>query len=445
MRRNKVPNQIYAAIIVLFGLAAYANSQQQFSKPLGDTLYIKDVVQSALSNNDQATAARLMEQSAMKKTGYEGAWDDPMLMVGVVNLPTSFDFKEDMMTMKMIGVSQNIPYSGYKWFQSKAAKAQAQVSRQDRFGIELALAAAAKTAFYELYYRQSILADLIGQKDLGAQVVATVAAKLRSDQANQADFEAAQADQWRLESQILSAQQDVDAAVLNLFAIMGRKSDTTIPNLAVPLAAATTPAQVAIPDTPDEWLSQAQSYYPPLQRLKWQSKSYAYQATSSRRMRWPMFGLSANYGFREDSPMEKRDDMVGFEATFSVPIFSWHAQGQMAASMKAMKLEAEAESRQLWREVEANLRALHKRAIRLSQSMSLYKDKIIPADENAFQSALAGMAANSVPLAKLLNYYSTIYKDHIVYNQTSLELARTIIEIERYTTDPEKLAGLQNK
>jgi hypothetical protein len=37
------------------------------------------------------------------------AWDDPMLMPGVTTLPTSFDFSEDMITMKMVEVSQSIP------------------------------------------------------------------------------------------------------------------------------------------------------------------------------------------------------------------------------------------------------------------------------------------------------------------------------------------------
>jgi hypothetical protein len=125
--------------------------------------------------------------------------------------------------------------------------------------------------------------------------------------------------------------------------------------------------------------------------------------------------------------------MVSFQMSISVPIFSGHQEGNMAASMEAMRLSTEAEARQLSREIKANLRALHQRALRLSQSKALYQDKIIPADENAFRSSLAGFTANKIPFANLLSYASSIYKDRVIFYQTSFELARAMAEIMRYT------------
>ena len=112
------------SIIVFICLLSNANAQSPNSEKQG-TLSLSDVIQNVLKNNDQAAAARYMEKAAQKKIGIAGAWDDPMLMLGVVNLPTSFDFKEDMMTMKMIGISQNIPYAGQKSSLGHAARADA--------------------------------------------------------------------------------------------------------------------------------------------------------------------------------------------------------------------------------------------------------------------------------------------------------------------------------
>jgi cobalt-zinc-cadmium efflux system outer membrane protein len=391
-----------------------------------DTLRMTTVIDAAIKNNDRMAAARYMELSAQKKIGPAGAWDDPMLMLGIINLPTSFIFNEDMMTMKMIGISQNIPYAGQKSSLSRAAKAEAQAAMEDRRLAELDLTAAAIVAYSELYYRQRILAALYIQKNMSEQVTASVSAKLQVNQANQADFEAAQADQWRFESEILSAQQEVDVAALNLNALMGKEPDSMIPMLAEP-------SFMNLPENANTLIEMAQADYPPLQKLQRQAQSYAYQATASRRMRWPMLGLSADYGFRENMPMEKQKDMVSFQMSISVPIFSGHQEGNMAASMEAMRLSTEAEAHQLSRDIKANLRALHQRALRLFQSKALYQDKIIPADENAFRSSLAGFTANKIPFANLLSYASSIYKDRVIFYQTSFELARVMAEITRYT------------
>jgi hypothetical protein len=71
-----------------------------------DTLHIDQVIQDVVRHNDRAAAMRHMEEAAASRVGPAGAWDDPMLMLGVANLPTSFDFSEDMMTMKMVGLRQ---------------------------------------------------------------------------------------------------------------------------------------------------------------------------------------------------------------------------------------------------------------------------------------------------------------------------------------------------
>jgi len=164
---------------------------------------------------------------------------------------------------------------------------------------------------------------------------------------------------------------------------------------------------------------------------------YAFSSTSAKRMRGPMLKLSANYGLRADTPMEDRMDMLGFQAEFSLPIFSGRRQGDMALSMDAMRQSADADAVQMWREVEADLKTMHNKIRRLSESLGLYHDRITPADEDAYNSAFAGYSANREMFADLLMRAVTIYRDRIMAHRLAWELARTIAEVEKYTTDPE--------
>ena len=400
-----------------------------------DSLHLDQVIGDVIRHNNRVAAARYMEAAAIAKAGPAGAWDDPMLMLGVANLPTSFDFSMDPMTMKMIGLSQNIPYAGQKGLQAKAAKAEAEVATEDRRAMEIDLVMAARFAFADLFYRSRSLADLTAQNDLLKDVVASATAKLAADQTGQDEVLGTQAEQWRLQTQLLEAQQMVDESRYSLNILRGL--DVTAPSL--PLA---TPTAFDSPPTPDAWLAAARQNYPPLQRLFRQSEAYGYSSSAARRMSWPMLGLSANYAVRSDTEMEKRDNMIGFQANISLPVFSGRQQKQMAVSMDAMRKGVDDEAVQKWREVEARLRLLHTTALNLKQTMDIYRDRIIPAAEDAFRSALSGYSSNRVPYTNVLMFANGIYRDHLALNQVANQFARTMAEIESYTVDPGSYAAI---
>lgn len=390
-----------------------------------DSLTVERVVGEVLAHNDRVGAARLMERSAREKAASAGAWNDPMLMLGVQNLPTSLDFKEDMMTMKMLGLSQDIPYSGFKGLESKAAKAEAEAEGKTREEVEREMVVAARMAYYNYYYQNEILKELESQRQIAEQVVDAAAAKLRANQGTQEDMLAAQSDLWRIETEILSAKQLLDEARFDLNSLRGADVNTEI-------GAIESPEIGTIPDSAEAWLAQAEENYPPLRRLAYQSESYQYSARAAGRMRWPMLNLSGNYGFRADSEMEKRDNMIGVQASLSIPIFSIGQQSRMSRSMKAMSESADAEARQLRKDIEARLRSLLHRAQRLKESLRIYKEMIVPTSEQALKSAFAGYAANRSSFQTVYNYASAIYRDKILVHQIANELASTMAEAEKY-------------
>ncbi|MEW5702609.1 MAG: TolC family protein [Candidatus Zixiibacteriota bacterium] len=436
------PIPMVAVVAVAFAISAASLRAQAGSaapdsggtSPSG-VLLLDTVVAQALRHNDRALAVRYMEEAAKARIGPAGAWDDPMLMVGVANLPTSFDFREDGMTMEMLGLSQSIPYAGQKGLQAKAAAADAAVAGEDRRQVQLDLITAAKSAYFDLYYRRLTLADLRGQHALLEQVALAARAKLTTGLANQEDVAAAEADVARLGAEILAAEQTIDEASYNLNALRGVDSASPAPALA-------DPPMPIVPDSVAPWLAAAMAHYPPLRRLEHQAEGYGLSAAAARRMQWPMLNLQATYGLRQDTPSERRD-VVGVQATLSLPVFAGRQQGQMARAMLAMQRSVDADAAQLWRETEATLRTLHRRAVRLAASLSLYNERIIPAAQEAYESAFAGYSVDRTPFIALLSYATAIYRDRIMAQKIANELARTAAEAERYTTDADLLPAVR--
>lgn len=395
---------------------------------------MQEVVGQVIRANNRIAAARYMERSAEANIGAAAAWPDPMLMLGLENAPTNFDLDMDPMTMKMIGISQEIPYAGYLGLQRRAARAEAEAAAAERRTTAVDLATAAKLAYIDLYFKQRNLQDLNRQRELLDQVITSATAKLRANQATQDEVLAAQADLWRLESMILSLEQEIDAARINLNSLRGVDAGTSIPPLAPP-------DFPPVPDSPSALIESANSHYPALAQLERQAESFRLSGAASRRMVWPMLALEAEYGFRSGFDMglhgeeEPRDNMVSLRANISLPIFSGGQQRSMARSMEAMSQSTTAEAAQLRRDIEAAIVSLHQRAQRLSQSLNLYQNRIIPAAEDAYRSALAGYTANRTPLTTLLNYEVNIYRDRITVTQLAMDLTRTLAEIERYTTN----------
>jgi outer membrane protein TolC len=233
---------------------------------------------------------------------------------------------------------------------------------------------------------------------------------------------------------MLEAEHMINESRYSLNLLRGLDVSSEVPPLAEP-------APVELPLSPDPWLAAAREHYPPLQKLARQSESYAFSGDAARRMSWPMLGLSGTYGFRADTETEKRDNMVGFLATLSLPIFSGRQQSQMAVSMDAMRQSVDAEAIQYGREIEARVRLLHMIALHQQQSVALYRDRILPASRDAFQGSLAGYAANRTAFTGVLSYATSIYRDRLMQNQFSAQLERTLAEIESYTRDPRTLAA----
>jgi outer membrane protein TolC len=425
--------------VSIFALSAlYSNvlAQTEQTTPLRiDTLTIEQTINDVIRHNDRLTAAQFMQQAAEKKAASMSGWPDPMLMFGIENAPTNFDLDMDDMTMPMIGISQTIPYSGQSGLEKRAAKAEAAAALFDQQRMQVDMVLAARMAYAEFYYRSAILTDIGIQYDLLDMVIASAKSKLTTNQGTQAEVLAAQAEQWRMQTELYEADHMVDESRHMLNIMRGAEVDAVI---AVPVP----PSTITIPERPDEWIALAYSNTVQLQQLSRKSESYALSSSAARRMNWPMFGVSASYGFRSGYSTDhtglstERDDMISLQASVSVPIFWRGRNNRMAESMKAMQSSTDAEAVLLRKEIESKVRLMHLMVLHLQESVKLYANNIIPADQDAFQSALAGYTANRMSFTELLEYVQTIYKDRRMLSQFSSQFAQVSAEIQSYIEAP---------
>ena len=90
---------------------------------------LNDLIEEALSKNPDVLAAKSKWEVLRERPPQAGSLDDPMVGLGIVNLPTdTFNFRNEDMTMKEISVTQQVPYPGKRGLRSEMAQKEAEAA-----------------------------------------------------------------------------------------------------------------------------------------------------------------------------------------------------------------------------------------------------------------------------------------------------------------------------
>ena len=87
---------------------------------------LADLLSEAVANNPELAAARSERDAAQQRIAPAGALEDPMLELGVINAPLDpLSLRREDMTMKMLGLSQKLPFAGKRDLRRAVATADA--------------------------------------------------------------------------------------------------------------------------------------------------------------------------------------------------------------------------------------------------------------------------------------------------------------------------------
>jgi outer membrane protein TolC len=113
---------------------------------------LDDYIKIALENNPELKSYKLQVDILEKRIKQASTPSDPMLMLGVANLPTNLSFTMDMMTMKEIGVTQMIMFPVKYSLMGKMAQKDYEIAKEIYELKELELISDVKMLYFEIYY-----------------------------------------------------------------------------------------------------------------------------------------------------------------------------------------------------------------------------------------------------------------------------------------------------
>jgi outer membrane protein TolC len=348
--------------------------------PLG----LDQALELAGQRSQAARAARAGASGAAEAARAAGQLPDPMLSVGVDNLPVTGPDRlrttADSMTMKRVGVSQ-------EWVSSekralRQAAAQAQVGRESVVE-RVALADArlqTALAFLDAYFAgESFKLTTLTEHHVHEE---TEAAKARLSSSTGSSQEVLQLTAARGVAEDESAEvlQVQAAAVVALQRWVGVRPE-----------ALTTPTLPALPGE--------QAYvaaHPTVLQAERDMEVARAEASSAAANRRPNWTWQASYGQRTGF-----SDMVSVGVTIPLPVSPGERQDRETAAKLALVEKAEASLEEATRMATAEYRALASDAQRLTERLERYRAGVVIPAQQRTQAALAGYRSNQVALMTL--------------------------------------------
>jgi outer membrane protein TolC len=311
-----------------------------------------------------------------------GALPDPMLMVGIENLPVTggdaFDPTVDDMTMKRIGVRQEFPAGAKRSAQRTLAQRQVDAARAQGVAERLAVQRAAADAWIDAWaanHEVHALEQLREQARLAAKLAR---ARASGGAGSLADALAAEAAGLELDNQLEAAKARRDAAMATLRRwVPGAREVAMIePNFdSLPFAQAQLVARL------DDLA--------PLLGGSARVETAAAAVDVARAERRSDWSLTAAYGQRD----RDRSDMLSIEVGIALPWFRRNRQDSGVRAREAEYQQALALRDDERRELAANIEAAFARWEALERQVALHEDRLLPIARDRSAAALAAYRA----------------------------------------------------
>lgn len=371
------------------------------------------------SLESQATASRVRVRAA-------GAWADPMIMAGIQNLPVSREAATghaaptgpEPMTMKMLGISQTIPYPGKTSLRARIAQGEADAADARVAAGRRELRREVLSTYYDVVASRMLLSIVERQQELANGIVPATQARYVSGLAPQADVLKARNEAAALTEERNTLVQEERAALARLNAALDQPSVTSL------AADWLTAPPTSLPAL-DSLQGLALAANPRLVERRAMIAAQTGRADLARRDRLPDFDVSVQYGQRDRLP-----DMITALVSVPLPIQRRKKQDVEARAARLDVAAAEADLRAEANTVRSEVARLHATIERQAANLALFDRVMLPQASATFASASTVFQSGRGELLGVLDAMRALFATETMRVRTLAEYLKSLAELE---------------
>ena len=422
---------------------------------------LDSLVSRAFEVNPTVRAARERVQAARARIGPAGALPDPMVGIGIMNLPISSESEEgtpagpqtpvaasmpssDMMTMKTLALGQTLPFPGKLGLARRAAEQEFAAAGARRRATELQIEADVRKTYYELAYLDRAAEVLANNQKLLVTLIQSTESRYSVGTGGQQDVLKARVETSRVAEEAVTLAEGRRAALARLNALLDRPSDTAVGSPRVPerIARAAVAADVSsirfasgalgarAADSPLPALEvlqqRAVQHNPELRAHEAEISAQSARLELAQKAHLPDFDLSFEYGQRDG-----RSDMVSVMLSVPVPLQKGRNQDQQVTEARGELAALQAEHAAMVNEIRADVAEQHARLERERAQLALFVKAVIPQGRAALESATSAFQVGRADFLTLLENQTMLYNYETAYFRALADFAINLAELER--------------
>ena len=381
----------------------------------------------AVENNPDIQAARRELAAARNRVSPAAALDDPMLEAGVVNLPAeSLSFRREDMTMKMIGITQRLPYPGKRTLRRELAEKDVQAAEHNVQELVNRVRRDLKVAYSDLAATDESLRLTERNRQVLQQFLSIAEARYGVGQSGQADVLKAQTQVSKMSEELIKLGRERAMLEAELNRAAGRAA--AAPSV-VPAPARMREVRLSL----DELREAARAHRPQLLAQQRMADRSATALDLARRDYYPDFDVRFSYGQRDNFQDMRREDMISLTVAINLPVWRESKRKPRVAEAQSMREQASAMYQARQNELDAMLRQQVAAAEQALKAVRLYESSLLPQARVTTDASLAAYRVGRVDFFTLLDSRMTVFGAEIGYAATVASYNKALAEIEFLT------------
>jgi len=383
------------------------------------------LIAEALQNNPELRAAAKETEAANQRVRPAGALEDPMLEAGLLNVPIQpFRLNREDMTMKMLGLSQKLPYPGKRALREQVAAKEAETLNYGLRETSNRVVRDVKLAYFDLALTDETVRLLKSNRQILQQFLRIAEGRYAVGQAAQADVLKAQTQLGRMSEELLRMERERPVMEAELTRLLGRRGNAS-------------PIAVELPGLRDAALKlealqeAALRERPQLLGLQSAIERSAKTLDLARKEAQPDFDLRFSYGQRERNlDGMPRDDVVSFTVAMNLPVWRKDKIEPRIAEAQAMREQTQDMLQAQQNEVLARLRQQVAVTDQSRKSVRLYETDILPQARLAVEATLEAYRVSRADVLMLLDSQMTLFSYDISRAKELVNFNKALAEIE---------------
>ncbi len=390
-------------LAALLLLVASSSSAESDSTNISKSLPLEKAITLAKDNDIWMKGSVLREQSLLDEAEAVGQLPDPVMSLGVANLPIdSFKHDQENMTQLKVGITQRFPRGDSLDLQSQKSLLKSEVNPYMRAERSALLQQKVSELWLDSYQAEQTIKLIESERHLFEQLVDVTNARYTSTagKAKQHDVVRAQLELTKLEDRLtrLKLLKETSKNLLEEWLPVEWHGSDLTDNLPT--------IELLADGNKKELIEKVILQHPRLQIIDKKITIEEADINIAKQAYKSGWALNTSYAYRDDAPdgME-RDDFISVGVSFDLPMFSAGRNDKKVSAASLRKQASTTDYELARRHLMANFYKAHVRLMRLDERSSLYKKRLLKQMHDQTDAALSAYTNDNGDFAEVMRAY----------------------------------------